>query len=158
LDSLLDGDVDAAIAAIIAPRSLEAFQADRRVKRLFPDYMLEDERLHQETGMFTAVRVLAMSKTLDRAHPGLARKLYDAFDAAKELAYKETIAQGTASALLYYRERMLEQKQRWGDPFKYGIAGNRTMIDTFLEYNLQQGLIRSPLSYEQIFAPSTLDT
>lgn len=158
LDSLLDGDADAAIAAIFGPRSIEAFEADPRVKRLFPDYMREDERLYHETGIYTPVRVLAISKKLDHDHPDLARRLYDAFSHAKELAYEEVISQGTTSALLYHRERMLEQKRRWGDPFKYGIKANRSTMDTFIQYNYEQGLIRSPLSYEQIFAPATLDT
>jgi hypothetical protein len=39
-----------------------------------------------------------------------------------------------------------------------GIASNRNTIDWFLDFNLEQGLTRERMTYEQIFANETLDT
>ncbi|MCZ6624504.1 MAG: hypothetical protein O7B35_09800, partial [Deltaproteobacteria bacterium] len=61
-------------------------------------------------------------------------------------------------SVVYLRERMKEQKEQWGDPFKYGIKANKQMIDTYIRDNLDQGAIHSKPSYNQIFAGSTLDT
>ena len=61
-DSLMDGDVDGAIAAIIPPRSTDAFEADARVKRLFPDYIAQAERLYTDSGIITPARVIVIEK------------------------------------------------------------------------------------------------
>ena len=63
-----------------------------------------------------------------------------------------------SGALLYYREKMLEQQRRWGDPFKYGIKQNRSTIDTFIQYNHEQGITRRRLADEEIFAHGILDS
>jgi hypothetical protein len=56
------------------------------------------------------------------------------------------------------RERMKEQIQNWGDPWKYGIKANQATIDAFIKYNVEQGMIRSQLFYGDLFAAGTLDT
>ena len=53
---------------------------------------------------------------------------------------------------------MKDQLAAWGDPWKYGIKANRSTIDAFIKYNVEQGMIRSTPSYAQIFATATLDT
>jgi 4,5-dihydroxyphthalate decarboxylase len=53
---------------------------------------------------------------------------------------------------------MKEQSAAWGDPWKYGIKANKTTIDAFIKYNVEQGMIRRAPSYEQIFAAETLGT
>jgi hypothetical protein len=53
---------------------------------------------------------------------------------------------------------MKEQIAVWGDPWKYGIKANKTTIDTFIKYNVEQGMIRSTPPYADIFARGTLET
>jgi hypothetical protein len=53
---------------------------------------------------------------------------------------------------------MKEQMQNWGDPWKYGIKANRSTIDAFMKYNVEQGMIRSQFFYADLFAAGTLDT
>jgi len=53
---------------------------------------------------------------------------------------------------------MREQSQRWGDPWKYGIKANKSTIDALIRYNYEQGMIRSELSYREIFAETTLES
>jgi hypothetical protein len=40
----------------------------------------------------------------------------------------------------------------------YGLAANRTTIDTFLRYYFEQGLSIRHLTCEELFAPELLDT
>ena len=44
------------------------------------------------------------------------------------------------------------------DWWPYGLAANRTAIDTFLRYHHEQGLSRNLLTSDDIFAPAFLDT
>jgi 4,5-dihydroxyphthalate decarboxylase len=102
--------------------------------------------------------MLVMSRTLDRQHPDLAGKLYAACERSKQIATNDILADQRGFGILYLRERKLEEMREWGDPWKHGITANKDTIDTFIQYNQEQGMIRSTPSYEQIFAGSTLDT
>jgi hypothetical protein len=39
------------------------------------------------------------------------------------------------------------------DPFVYGLQENRMVLETFLGYSLEQGLIRQPMTPEDLFVP-----
>ncbi|MEA2641802.1 MAG: 4,5-dihydroxyphthalate decarboxylase [Chloroflexota bacterium] len=157
-DVLIDGDADAIITDISDTKLLNLMLAHPKLRRLFPSYQEEDERLYRETGIFAPVHLMVMSRKLDRAHPELARKLYDAFEQAKQLAYTDILNERGGFSVVYLREKLEEQMARWGDPLQYGIDANRGTLDTFFRYNVEQGIVRAPLAYEQVFAASTLDT
>jgi 4,5-dihydroxyphthalate decarboxylase len=157
-DWLLDGDIDVLLTDISDGKQFDILERDPRVKRLFPNYMEEDERLYRETGIYTPVHMIIMSKRLDRQHPDLAGKLYAAFERSKQIATNDVLADQRGFGIVYLRERKLEEMKEWGDPWKQGITANKGAIDTFIQYNGEQGMIRSAPSYEQIFAASTLDT
>jgi hypothetical protein len=53
---------------------------------------------------------------------------------------------------------MKEQIAAWGDPWRYGLNCNKPSIDAFIRYNVEQGMIRRALPYDEIFAAGTLDT
>jgi 4,5-dihydroxyphthalate decarboxylase len=102
--------------------------------------------------------MIVMSRKLDREHPELAAKFYAAFEKAKQIAYDDILSDRGGFSVIYLRERMKEQTAAWGDPWKYGIKANKTTIDAFIKYNVEQGMIRSAPSYDEIFASGTLDT
>ena len=129
-----------------------------KIKRLFPNYVEEDEKLYRETGIYTPMHLIVMSKKLDRQYPELAGKIYAAFEQAKKTAYEDILNDRAGFSVVYLRERMKEQIDRWGDPFKYGIKANKQMIDALIKDNYEQGGIRSEPSYNEIFAGSTLQT
>jgi 4,5-dihydroxyphthalate decarboxylase len=158
VERLLDGEVDAMVTDISDAKLLDALENSPRVKRLFPDYVAEDEKLYRETGIFTPVHIIVMSKKLDRTHPDLAGKLYVAFEQAKKMAYDDILSERGGFSVVYLRERLKEQFERWGDPWKYGIKANKTAIDTLVKYNYEQGMIRAELPYKDIFAASTLES
>jgi 4,5-dihydroxyphthalate decarboxylase len=158
VDALLDGDVDALISDISDGQAIQALKKSPNVRRLFPNYPEEDFKLYQETGFYTAVHLMVMSKKLDRERPELARQLYQAFEKSKEIAYTDILNDRAGFGVLYLREHMEEQVEKWGDPFKQGVKANQTMVDTYIQYNVEQGHIRERLSNQQLFAATTLDT
>jgi 4,5-dihydroxyphthalate decarboxylase len=155
---LLDGEVDAIITDVSDGKAWETLQASPDIRLLFPDYMGEDYKIYREMGIFTPTHGIVMSRVLDREHPGLARALYDAFERSKAMATEEALNDRAGFSVLYQREVMFEQRQKWGDPFRYGIEANKAMFETFFAYYAEQGNVRGEPSFEEVFASSTLDT
>jgi ABC-type nitrate/sulfonate/bicarbonate transport system substrate-binding protein len=136
----------------------ENLESHPKIKRLFPDYIQEDLDLYNDTGIFTPVHMIVMSRKLDRERPDLAGKFYAAFEKAKALAYDDALSDRGGFSVVYLREHLKEQIAKLGDPWKYGIEANQTTIDTFIRYNVEQGMIRKAPPYADIFATGTLNT
>jgi 4,5-dihydroxyphthalate decarboxylase len=155
---LIAGELDALITDISDTKLFEMLENSPVVRRLFPNYMEEDQKLYQDTGIFTPVHMIVMSRKLDREHPDMAAKLYAAFEQAKRIACDDILSDRGGFSVVYLRERMKEQVATWGDPWQYGLKSNEATIDAFIRYNVEQGMIRRAPSYEEIFAAGTLDT
>jgi 4,5-dihydroxyphthalate decarboxylase len=158
VQQLLDGDVDAIVTDISDATQFRQLETSPQVKRLFPDYLAEDLALYRDTGTYTPVHVMVLSKQLDRAHPELAGQLCQAFEQAKALAYDDILSDRAGFSVVYLSERLLEQQREWGDPWRYGREANRRTIEDFARYNQEQGMTRARLAPEQAFAASTLNT
>jgi len=155
---LIAGELDAIITDISDTKMFENLENNPNIKRLFPDYVQEDLDLYNDTGIFTPVHMIVISRKLDRERPELAGKFYAAFEKAKALAYDDSLSDRGGFSVVYLREQLKEQFSKWGDPWKYGIDANRTTIDAFIKYNVEQGMIRKALTYADIFAAGTLNT
>ena len=155
---LIAGELDAIITDISDTKMFENLENNPKVKRLFPDYMEEDRKLYRETGIFTPVHMIAMSRKLDREQPALACTFYQAFEKAKAIAYDDALSDRGGFAVVYLRELMKEQIEKWGDPWQHGVKANRATIDAFIKYNAEQGMIRRAPAYEDIFSAGTLET
>jgi 4,5-dihydroxyphthalate decarboxylase len=155
---LIAGELDAIITDISDTKMFDNLESHPKVRRLFPNYVQDDEQLYRETGIFTPVHMIVMSRKLDRERPDFAAKFYAAFEKAKELACDDTLSDRGGFSVVYLRERMKEQMKSWGDPWKYGIRSNKSTIDAFIKYNVEQGMIRAAPSYAEIFAAGTLET
>lgn len=158
VDLLLAGEVDALVTDISDVGLFEKLENAPNVVRLFPDYETEDLAFYRKTGIYTPMHLIVMSRRLDRDNPGLALKLYQAFESAKDISYQDIASDRAGFSVVYLRERFKEQQAAWGDLNAYGVAANRAMIDAFLRYNYEQGATRSILPYERVFASGTLGT
>jgi ABC-type nitrate/sulfonate/bicarbonate transport system substrate-binding protein len=159
IQRLLDGDIDASTGDITDAALWQALESSDKVKRLFPDYREMNRQLWQEHGVHTPTHVIVMGGKLNREHPDLARKIFDAFVESKRLALNDALGDGTSySMLMHMREAIRDQLAEWGDVYPMGIKADRNTIDWFLDFNLEQGLTRERLSYTQVFAAGTLDT
>jgi 4,5-dihydroxyphthalate decarboxylase len=155
---LIAGELDAIITDISDTKMFENLENSPKIKRLFENYLDEDQKLYRETGVFTPVHMIVMGRKLDREQPELAAKFFTAFEKAKEIAYDDILSDRGGFSVVYLREAMKQQRASWGDPWKYGIQANKSSIDAFLKYNIEQGMIRRAPTYSDIFAAGTLDT
>ena len=158
VDALFDDEIDALMWDPVDLKLWETLEHSPLVKRLFPNYKDEDERLYRQTGIFTPVHIMVMSKKLDAQYPDLAARLYEAFNRSKELATEDQLTDLRGMGLMYLRERKQEEIDRWGDLWKYGVRANQSAIDTFIRYSHKEGIISAKPSYNQLFAAGTLDT
>ena len=83
VDRLMEGEVDAIIMDISDEKLFDTLETSPKIMRLFPNYVEEDEKLYRETGIYTPMHLIVISKKLDRQYPELAGKLYAAFEQAK---------------------------------------------------------------------------
>jgi 4,5-dihydroxyphthalate decarboxylase len=138
---LLDGEVDASTGDILDPKAWDALETSPVVKRLFPDYREQNLRLFKEQGIFTPVHIILMGGKLNREHPDLARRAYDAFARSTQMAYDDALGDGSGfSMTAHNREALQAQLREWGDVWAQGVKANRNTIDTFLDYCYEQGL------------------
>ena len=131
------------------PRCLKTSKAIPKSSACFPIISKKIKGFTGKPGIFTPVHMIVMSRKLDREHPELAAKFYAAFEKAKQIAYDDILSDRGGFSVVYLRERMKEQMAAWGDPWKYGIKANKTTIDAFIKYNVEQGMIRSTPSYRR---------
>jgi 4,5-dihydroxyphthalate decarboxylase len=90
------------------------------------------------------------------AHPGVAAAVFELFAESKR-RYVERLASGAIESLteadLLHRNVMDVLR----DPLPYGVEPNRAMIEEFIGHCLTQGVLRVPVTAEEIFAEETLD-
>ena len=158
LTRLLEGEVDAFLGDISDPELFAWVKADSRIRYLFPDYMDEDYRLWREMGIFTPVHMIVLSGALDREHPDLARRIYDAFEESKKQAYFDLLRDRAGFSVIYLREHVEEQFKRWGDPWVYGIDANRGALNAYIDWSHDQGIMKKRYRLDEVFSKAVLDT
>jgi 4,5-dihydroxyphthalate decarboxylase len=106
------------------------------------------------------MHLVAVRREVYEHDPSLARRLYDAFVAAKEYAYgqlRQSVYLSTSLPLqIAYAE---ETWKLFGDdPFPYGVARTRHTVAAVAQYVHEQGMADRVLDVEEIFVPELLDT
>jgi 4,5-dihydroxyphthalate decarboxylase len=128
-----------------------------KIKPLFPDPMAEGERFFKAHGYIPANHAYVIRGDVHRQYPWLAFNLYKAFAKAKEIA-QEKLSESIPTGLIFGAEYLQTTRKIFGaDPFPYGVAANREMLQTIIDYSHEQGLTPEKLKIEELFAPSTLD-
>jgi len=150
-DMLAAGEIDGLLGAV----KPDSFGRNPAVARLFPDVRAVEKDYFRRTGIFPIMHTLVIREALHREHPWVAENLYDAFERAKTWARGHTAFPGTLRYMLPWLQNDLEEiaETFGGDPWPYGLAANRTTIEAFLSYMVEQGFIeRAPLP-EDLFLP-----
>lgn len=128
-----------------------------KVKPLFPDPIAEGTRYFQAHGFIPVNHTYAIRGDIHQRYPWLAFNLYSAFVKAKAVAM-ERLAEEMPTSLVWGREYLKRTRAALTeDPFPYGVSANRAMLETLIDYSFEQGLTKKKLSFEEMFAPSTLD-
>ena len=160
LGAMLDrGELDALISADVPKCVLDG---SPRVARLFPDYEAVERDYFRRTGIFPIMHAVVVRRELADRNPGLVRAVYQGFCDAKAHAmggYTTGLIFNNMATMVPWVSRLIEaDRDLLGDDWwPYGLAANRTALDTFLRYFFEQGLCRRRLTCEDIFVPDLLD-
>ena len=145
-EMLLSGEIDAAIGA--------GYVDSPDVYPLFSEPDEADAAWHRKTGVYPVSHMLVVKDAALEANGGLAEELFDVFKTAKA-PYMEQLRSGSASnpadhALLKMGEMV------GGDPVPYGFESSRKTLETFIGFNVEQGVIPRKVDADELFPASTL--
>ena len=151
IDMLMAGELDA-VTAPQTPAPLIA--GDRRIARLYGDYVERERRYYLETGLFPIMHVTAAPRELLEREPWIAGSLVAAFETSKHAAYRH-FANTRVGTLAWFGAQWEEERLLLGDdPWPYGLTPlNRRNIETAIRYTHEQGLISRSMSIEELFTP-----
>lgn len=159
-EALLAGEID----AILSPTPPRAFaEGDPRIARLFPDPRAAAEAWFRQARMFPIMHLVGVRRDVLARHPGLARALFDAFAAAQAMAeaeWEERLASSSPATIFpFLAEDWAAAKAVLGpQPWRHGVAAERTQIGTLCRWSLAQGLARRLVGVEELFAAETMET
>lgn len=88
--------------------------------------------------------------------PDLAAQLFDAF-AKSKMSYVDDLKAGRISELTAVDRVHLAALEFIDDPLPYGIAPNQRVLENLMHHAVSQNIIDAPLSFEELFAHSTLE-
>lgn len=146
------------IPAMLSPSVPRLFaKGDKRIARLFPDYKAIEIEFFRRTGIFPIMHTTVIRQEIVDRHPWVATNLLKAFEQAKAVAYRRT-ANPRVVPLAWVRTAWEEQEEILGpDPWAYGLGdANRNNLETILRYTHQQGMLKRPLSVEELFVECDL--
>ena len=150
---LARGEID----AIYSPRAPIA-PAGARLRRLFTDPRQAEQDYYRASGVFPVMHVVVVQRRLYEANRWLAQSLMKSFSQAKTLAYADL--QRTAAlavTLPWVREEYEATVDLLGpDYWSYGLDANRPVLETFIRYADEQGMIAKRPDPAELFAPETL--
>lgn len=139
---------------MIAPSFPRTFlEGDPRVARLFPNHKEIEIEYYRQTGLFPIMHVNVIRQEILDEHPWAAASLVQAFDEAKEIAYRR-VENPRVVPLAWFSSALEEQNQILGkDPWQYGLGEvNLRNVETAQRYTHQQGLTGREIPIPELFA------
>ena len=92
-----------------------------------------------------------MRAALDRAEPEFAGRLLAAFERAKALAIGDADRHGELEPPIHGQGIVESLDLFGGDPWPYGLAANRAVLQWLIDDAHRQSLIDRPLAAESLF-------
>ena len=145
-EMLISGEIDAAIGAgpVDSPD----------VQPLFSEPDTADAAWHQKTGIYPISHMVVVKNAQLEANPGLEQELFEVFKTAKT-HYIEGLRSGDLPSQADLA--LLKMAEVVGnDPIPYGFESSRKTLETFVRFNVEQGVIPEKVDPEELFPASTL--
>jgi len=156
-EEIAEGGVDALMTAR-APLTFR--DGTNRVKRLFPNFREVERDYYRRTGIFPIMHTVVIKREVYEANRWVAMNLYKAFEEAKA-EFQGTFADDSALRVMLpgLIAEVEETEDLMGkDYWSYGLEPNRHVLQTLMDYALEQGLMERRLELDAIFAPETLES
>jgi 4,5-dihydroxyphthalate decarboxylase len=136
----------------------EALRGSPNISRLFSDPKKEELSFFRKNGFYPIMHVVAFKDEVLKKHPWAAMSVMDAFEKAKQ-ACRDFYDDPNWSSLAWGRHLFEEERVLLGDdPWPYGVKKNRVNLERFMGYSVDQGLMEKPISVENLFHLSTLNS
>jgi 4,5-dihydroxyphthalate decarboxylase len=110
----------------------------------------------RQGGLYPINHTVVVKDDVLAAHPEIAADLFDAFVRAK-MIYVDRLKSGQVAEPTATDKTFASVLEITGDPLPYGIAPNRREIEAVIQYSVEQGILPSPFTVEDVFAKGTLD-
>jgi 4,5-dihydroxyphthalate decarboxylase len=157
---------DRSLAVLLAEGEIDALYTARApstwpsasVSRLFDDPMQTELDYFSKTGIFPPMHVIAVKRTLAESNPGLMIAIFHAFAQAQKIARERLFDSAALCTILPWQlENLLLTEQRLGnDYWPAGLAKNRAMLKVITRYMVEDGLIATEFSPEQLFSDADI--
>lgn len=153
---LARGEID----ALYSPRAPidPAAPGHSGLRRLFTDPRAAERDYYRASGIFPVMHVVVLQRRLYEANRWLAQSLMKSFGQSKTFAYADL--QRTAAlavTLPWVREEYEATVALLGEDYwSYGLEPNRHVLETFIRYAHEQGMISRRPDPAELFAPETL--
>jgi len=130
------------------------------VRRLFEDFARVEREYFHRTRIFPIMHTVVIRRNVYERHPWIAQSLVKAFADAQREAYDDLAETAALKTMLPWLVAHVEETRRemGVDFWPYGLDPNRAVLRTFLRYSHDQGLGKTPLEPEALFAPETLES
>ncbi|HVH26890.1 MAG TPA: PhnD/SsuA/transferrin family substrate-binding protein [Vicinamibacterales bacterium] len=126
------------------------------VRNLFPDVRAEGARYYKKTGFFPVNHTVVFKREVAEKYPWAMRNVFKAFEAAKALVRRQT---RDLSAVYFDLDVIpaAHQKALDLDPYPYGMAANRPLLQALTQYSFEQGLTPRVVDLKDVFHPATME-
>ncbi|MGZ8521126.1 MAG: hypothetical protein ACXWX7_13375 [Candidatus Binatia bacterium] len=170
-DVMLDkGEIDAAYG--FAPRhdpKLMTLNMDRyggtplegnpRLRKMFADGGLSIvDQFYKKTGIVPANHVIVAQRRVLEQNPELPREILRLFSESKRIAYERGNFGNPAYLYFEHGDRASQEQMVGTDPFPFGIAKNKPMLETLFRSSHEEGLTQRLAKIDEVFFPGLLDT
>jgi 4,5-dihydroxyphthalate decarboxylase len=145
-DMLVSGELVAAIG-------VEMDHPD--VTPLIPHALDAGLKALREHGRYPINHLIVIKDELLAANVDLAVDVFEAFAKSKRL-YVDRLTAGKIEKLTGVDKVHQRVMEITGEPLPYGIESNRPVIEDLIQHALTQGIIKRPLTVEELFAHNTL--
>jgi len=142
---LLSGEIPAAIGVQVDSPD---------IKPLIPNPRDAGLAALRERGIWPINHTVVIKDEILSAHGDLAADLFHAFAEAKR-PYLRRLADGEIAQPSKDDDVFRRVMEVIGDPLPYGVAPNRRMLETVMQYAVEQGIIARPIAIEALFPAST---
>jgi 4,5-dihydroxyphthalate decarboxylase len=159
-EMLLGGGLDATLLYLtdrnLVDRSRVELSNEAKIRTLFEDPRAEGIRYYQKTHNYPINHCVVVRKDIVDAYPWVVLNLFSMFLEAKQISLAEQneglsdfldtglVDDGTARSL-------------GTDLFTYGVASQRSILETITLYSYEQGLTPRQFGLEELFYPPTLE-
>jgi len=144
------------IQALFATSVPDALGRNPDIERLYPNYREAEQDYYRRTKIFPIMHLIAIRRDLYERHPFVATSLFNAFEAAKSIAFEKLRYRGTLRVMLPWMLAEIDEIEKvfGGDPWPYGIEPNRPTLEALVRYMVEQGLIAAPVKIDDLFVPT----